>query len=281
MQFSLREATPADRQRLANLIHFEVYVHRHLDWRAALDWLGHQPYLLAEDQDGIAGVLACPPDEPEIAWIRLFAARSNSTLREVWGALWEAGRTQLISSGNVRAAAIVMQGWFRALLAESGFVHTDNIVVLSWERGTLLPQPAPISTSIREMMPEDLDVVYRLDNLAFEYEWRNSASAIELAYGQSALATVIEAGNQVIGYQISTTSVAGGHLARLAVHPDVRGQGTGYALVYHLLEAMQQRGINHVTVNTQQDNLASLAVYARAGFKQVDEQYLVYQYFAD
>ncbi len=194
MPLSLRDTTQADRQRLANLIHFEVYVHRHLDWRSALDWLGHKPFLVAEDQEEIIGTLACPHDEPEIAWIRLFAARSDQVLKEVWQALWEAGWAELAGSGYKHAAAIAMQGWFRLLLEESGFDHTDNIVVLLWERGNK-PLPAPKNTiSIRTMVPEDLETVFQLDNMAFEFEWRNSANALALAYQQSTAATVVEDG---------------------------------------------------------------------------------------
>lgn len=281
MQFSLRDATLADRQRLANLIHFEVYVHRHLDWRPALDWLGHRPYLVMEREEDIIGTLACPLDEPEIAWIRLFAARSTIPLRDIWQALWEAGWAELSSSGHARTAAIAMQEWLKFLLEASGFIHTDNIVVLLWERGEK-QLPAPKNTvAIRTMLPEDLHAVYHLDSIAFEYEWRNSANALELAYQQSSAAMVIEEGDKLIGYQISTSSMAGGHLARLAVHPEARNQGIGYALVYHLLQELQQRGIEQITVNTQEDNIASLALYARAGFRQIEEQYQVYQYSQD
>lgn len=279
MQLSIRAATPEDRQKLANLIHFEVHVHRHLDWRTALEWLGHPPYLVAEHGQEIVGALACPPDLPEIAWVRLFAAQSSLPVKDVWQALWEASKAELIALGHPVAAAIVLQGWFKNLLAESGFKHTDNIVVLLWENTSLPREPENASIEICRMMPEHLNGVYQLDNLAFEYEWRNSASALELAYRQAAVATVVLEGKQVIGYQISTANVSGGHLARLAVHPQARGQGIGYALVTDLLKVMQQRGINHVTVNTQQDNAASLAVYARAGFKQIEEHYQVYQYW--
>lgn len=281
MELSLRDAKLEDRQRLANLIHFEIFVHRHLDWRPALDWLGHKPYLVAEDKEEIQAALACPLDKPEIAWIRLFAARSTFPLAEIWQLLWQAAQDELRRSGQTRAAAIVMQAWFKPLLEASGFVPTDNIVVLLWERSTGRPCLLPKKIAIRAMLPEDLPAVYQLDNLAFEFEWHNSASALSLAYQQSSAATVVEEGDRLIGYQISTSSMAGGHLARLAVHPQARNQGIGYALVYHLLQEMQQRGIEQVTVNTQEDNLASLALYARAGFRQIEEQYQVYQYFQD
>jgi ribosomal protein S18 acetylase RimI-like enzyme len=281
MQLSIREATVDDRQRLANLIHFELYVHRHLDWRTPLDWIGYQPYWVAEHNREIVAALACPADPPEVAWIRLFAAKSEVPVGQAWQALWSAASTQLAVQGNPHAAAIVLQRWFSDLLEASGFVHTDNVVILMWEPNTELQSPKSSTAMILPMKPSDLEAVYELDTNAFEIEWRNSFSALELAYHQAALATVVkDAAGIIVGYQISTSSQIGGHLARLAVRKDVQGRGIGYSLVYDVLKAYQQRGINHVTVNTQQDNLASLAVYARAGFTRTDEQYLVYQYFS-
>ena len=279
MDLTVREANPADRQQLANLIHFETHVHRHLDWRTPLDWLGHRPYLIAEFNGALVGALACPLDEPEIAWIRMFAAGGAVPLGDVWQALWEAGRLALEQLEKSRVAAIVMQGWFKSLLETSGFVHTDNVIVLRWEQDNTLPLPRWKAGSIRTMTPADLEMVSKIDSIAFEPEWRNSVTALELAYQQAAFATVMVEGQDVLGFQISTSSLAGGHLARLAVHPAMQGQGIGYALVYDLLEELQARGINQVTVNTQQDNLASLALYTRAGFSRTDEFYQVYQFF--
>jgi ribosomal-protein-alanine N-acetyltransferase len=281
MQLSVREASLDDRQRLANMIHFEVYVHRHLDWRGPLDWLGHSPYLVAESRDKLTGALACPLDEPEIPWIRLFVAGTGYPLGEVWQSLWEAGWEALIRLGKQQVAAIVMQDWFRELLEASGFIHTGNVVVLMSERYRSLGLPKPIPGTIRAMTPADLEVVYQLDSETFRKEWRNSPSALALAYQQAALATVVLDGQDVIGYQISTASQTSAHLARLAVHPRMQNKGIGYALVYDILEEFYRRGINQITVNTQQNNLASLAVYTRAGFTQMEEYYPVYQCFAE
>jgi ribosomal protein S18 acetylase RimI-like enzyme len=70
----------------------------------------------------------------------------------------------------------------------------------------------------------------------------------------------------------------GGHLARLAVLPDFQGMGIGSALVQDLLWYFRRRGAQRVTVNTQKDNLASLAVYRKAGFFLTGEEYPVFQY---
>jgi ribosomal-protein-alanine N-acetyltransferase len=82
----------------------------------------------------------------------------------------------------------------------------------------------------------------------------------------------------MIGYQISTASPMGGHLARLAVRPQYQKNGIGYALVKDALDQFKRRGTLRVTVNTQKDNAVSLSLYLKAGFQSVGEEYPVYQY---
>jgi ribosomal protein S18 acetylase RimI-like enzyme len=104
---------------------------------------------------------------------------------------------------------------------------------------------------------------------------------LEIAFQQAAVATVAEDQDGIIGYQISTASSGGGHLARLAVHPRVQSQGIGYAIVRDLLAQFYRRGALQVTVNTQLDNLASLALYHKAGFQRTGEVYPVYEAYLD
>ncbi len=80
-QLIVEPAEFEDRHSLANLIHFGSYVHRHLDWRPPLDWLGQTPFLIARSEGEIVGALASPPDPPNVAWIRLFAASPGYLLR--------------------------------------------------------------------------------------------------------------------------------------------------------------------------------------------------------
>jgi len=89
---------------------------------------------------------------------------------------------------------------------------------------------------------------------------------------------VAEREGQIIGYQVSTPTTRGGHLARLATLPQFQGQGIGYALVRDALSRFTQRGAQTITVNTQKNNLSSLALYRKAGFTPTGEEYPVYQY---
>jgi ribosomal-protein-alanine N-acetyltransferase len=80
---------------------------------------------------------------------------------------------------------------------------------------------------------------------------------------------------------MSTGSPFGGHLARLAVHPEFQGRGIGHALLHDLLVRFQERGAMRVTVNTQDNNHASLRLYRKAHFHLTGESYPVYEYPLD
>jgi ribosomal protein S18 acetylase RimI-like enzyme len=275
--YSIRTALLTDRSRLANLLHFGSYIHQHLDWKQPLDWIGSQPYLLLEKKGSILASLACPPDLPDITWIRLFAVNPSITVGDAWKLLWNTANEELSHLGKIKVAVISLQSWFNELLESSGFNHTDDVIVLMWD-GIPIPQPTSSSVLIRSMLPEDLSTIEVIDHEAFGNVWKNSLEALELAFQQSSLASVAVNEEEIVGYQFSTFSTMGGHLARLAVGPTMQRKGIGYLLIHQVLSHFNKQGINHVTVNTQKNNAASLALYSRAGFALTGESYRVYQY---
>jgi ribosomal protein S18 acetylase RimI-like enzyme len=274
----IRAATKEDRQSLANLIHFEIYVHRHLDWRPPIEWVGKQPCLITERDGHLLSALICPPDPPEAAWIRLFAVSQDMPLEESWQILWAGALEQLSRQASPPIAVIVLRPWFLSLLDQSGFVQTQEIVSLAWDRSGSTKKNAATIVPIRPMLDSDLPAVHALDVNAFGFLWRISFDTLKSAYQQSCVATVVEDNGELAGYQISTAGPMGGHLARLAVLPAYQGKGIGSALVHDVLTQFEQRGAIRVTVNTQHDNLNSLSVYDKAGFQPTGEIYPVYQY---
>lgn len=281
-QITVRSATEEDRQGLANLLHFETHVHRHLDWRPPLDWIGHEPYLIAEREGRLLAALACPPDPPNVAWIRLFAVSSAVPAGKAWEELWSIAYAQLSATEKTpKIAAIPLQSWFRKVLEANDFIRTHKVIVLAWKHGEVPPERDSSLITIRPMNFDDLSAVEEIDSAAFGSVWQNSQSCLEIAFRQASIATVADGPQGLAGYQISTATSMGGHLARLAVHPDSQGMGIGYNLVRDMLSQFKRRGALSVTVNTQQDNLASLTVYERAGFRRTGEEYPVYQCLPD
>jgi ribosomal protein S18 acetylase RimI-like enzyme len=278
IDYKIRTVMPSDRSRLANLIHFGAYIHQHLDWKPPLDWIGSKPYLLVEREGDLFATLACPPDLPEITWIRLFAVSSLVNVGLAWKLLWEVANKELSQMGRTLVAAISLQSWFNDLLEESEFEHSDNVIVLMWEKTIPILKPTPTSITIRPMMPEDLKIIEEIDHDAFNTIWKNSLESLELAFQQSSLASIAENGNEIVGYQYSTSSAMGGHLARLAVKKSMQGKGVGYLLLHQVLSQFSKQGVRHVTVNTQEKNIASLSLYSKAGFSITGESYRVYQH---
>jgi ribosomal-protein-alanine N-acetyltransferase len=191
--------------------------------------------------------------------------------------LWDLTRLDLAHTGGYTVAAIVLQDWYDKLLLDSGFFSRQSIVMLARDAQAPVDINLPAGFSIRSMLQYDLPAVAEVDAAAFEPLWQNSLSSLERAYPQAVLATVAEVDEQVLGYQLSTRNPLGAHLARLAVRPELQGRGVGRALVADLIQQADRHAMYHLTVNTQSDNSASLALYKRIGFRETGERYPVYQ----
>lgn len=274
----IRPAVRADEHQIANLLFFSPHIHRHLDWRDPLEWLGFPHYWVLEELGQIHATLACPEDPATISWIRLFAHSSLLTGPQAWSPLWEASLNEMRATGAGTVAAIVNHAWFSNLLYASGFDLYQYIVLLEWQAQSFVPCPLPPHVHIRPMRADDLLAVSTVDAAAFAPLWRNSLATTQRAYSQAMIATVAEWNGELVGYQISTASHQGGHLARLAVHPRAQGLGIGSALVSDLILRLRQRGGQRLSVNTQADNAASLALYQKLGFVRTGEEYPVFIY---
>jgi ribosomal-protein-alanine N-acetyltransferase len=250
--------------------------HQHLDWLRPYHLLSLDPFLIATDRGVPIGLLACPPGPREVSWVRLFASASAYDPARVWSVLWDRAQQKLNANPQVRVvAALALGPWLKPLLERSGFEETNAVVFYRWE-AQALPDPPRTASTLRVMTSQDMTTVAELDQISFDLIWRNAESTLREAYRQSTIATLMEADGQAVGYQISTCSALGAHLARLAVHPDWRRRGIGTALVIDLLGRFRELGFDHVTVNTQKDNVPSLRLYQKLGFQRTLDEFPVY-----
>lgn len=271
----VRPANLDDHQKLSNLIFFETRLHRHLDWRSPLDWLGAPFYWALDDGRQITAALACPTEVAGIAWMRLFVHSSSWSAENAWNMLWQTARAEIAQAGGARVAVIAMQPWLQQILIASGFKNIQQIVMLEWQY-----QPWAVGEAqgvhIRRMIEADLPAVARTDAASFDPLWQNSLETLHKAFAQSLIATVAENADDIIGYQLSTGGGQRAHLARLAVHRTMQGRGVGRALLGDLFASLVNDGIFKLSVNTQSDNAVSLSLYQKMGFFRTGEQYPVY-----
>lgn len=277
----IRPASPKDHQQLSNLIFFESRLHRHLDWRSPLEWLGAPFYWALEEDGQIAAALACPPEREGIAWVRLFVYTGRWSAESAWGMIWATAREEIARAGGAKVAAIAIQPWFQDVMAASGLENRQQIVMLEWRQqtsGRLASTFAASGIRIRRMTEADLPEVEKTDAASFDRLWQNPLETIRRAFAQALYVTVAESESGIIGYQLSTGGGQRAHLARLAVHPAVQGKGAGRALLNDLFRYITYAGISRLSVNTQSDNQASLSLYQRMGFMRTGEEYPVYTF---
>ncbi len=275
---TVRTATEKDHQEIANLMFFERHVHRHLDWRHPTDWLGSPFYWVLERNERIMAVLACPQDQQEITWIRLFTHTEQISDEESWEILWEHAKGEISQYGDFKVAAISLQNWMKALLQAHGFKNDEQIVMMAWQEAHPHAWKTPSGIRIRKMEAADLPAVARVDEAAFLPLWQNSLSMLEQAFPQAVIATVAEENGEILGYQFSTGSPYGAHLARLATHPKAQRRGIASALLGDLTTKISKKNLEQLSVNTQSNNLRSLALYKKCGFHETGEEYPLYTY---
>jgi ribosomal protein S18 acetylase RimI-like enzyme len=210
--------------------------------------------------------------------VRLFAHARQLSLEDAWNVLWNTAQQDIGQRGGATVALIAMHKWLSDLLVRHGFSHTQNIVMLEW-KGTDVPEKSIADgITIRKMQPRDLPAVAELDSAAFMPLWQNPLDALEKALPQATSATVLEDARGLVGYQISTANPFGAHLARLAVRPDAQRRGFGSLIVTDLMRRLKNKNIARLTVNTQSDNHASLALYEKMGFVITGEKFPVYSF---
>lgn len=276
----VRRVVTQDRYQIANLLFHESRTHRHLDWRSVLDWLGTQNFWALDEHGFITAAFACPEDPVNIAWIRLFTYHPHLNLQEAWSALWESAQAEIFGNNpNAKVSAIILKDWFQKILLQSGFEQKQNIVLLRLRTENFKSFFSPANFRIRRMRESDLPSVAEVDFKAFGSFWRHSLDSIRFAYAQAVWATVAENdANEIIGYQLSTGHQFGAHLARLAVSPTAQGQGVASALVSHLIQSLNANQNSDLSVNTHEDNFASLALYKKFGFSKTGEYFPVLIY---
>ncbi len=272
-----RKANYEDFSALSKFISFEYFIHRHLDWRTALDWLGQQPFLIAEQNHEIVACFAAPNDVPTVSWVRLFACTAFLSRKMVWDAFIDQA-IPLLHPQISMMAALGLENWFRKLLESSTFSVLQQIIVFEREKISSISAKLAKDYFLRPLEPQDLQEVSALDAECFPELWQMPVETMNLAYLQSDYATVIEVEGKIISYQISTESLSNVHLARIAVRPTLQSQGIASAILSDLISHYQKIGIHRFSVNTQSDNLASQALYKKFGFQRTTDQYPVYTF---
>ena len=273
----LRQTSREDRTVVEGLIAHAPWSHVHLDWLDPANLIDQEPFILAISGDSSVGTLGCPPDLPEAAWVRTFASADGYEVEEVWDLLWAQGSSRLLELEVEHVAALALENWFEQLVQKSGFKHTNSVIFyeLGLELGSnAISEP---THELRSIRTTDAEAILDLDRLAFEPIWQLSRESLAVAIIQASSASLVEENGAIIGYQITTGSPFGAHLARLAVLPAHQRKGLGTALVNDAALSVQELGLGMLSVNTQENNHSSRKLYEKMGFRKTGKEFPVFE----
>jgi ribosomal protein S18 acetylase RimI-like enzyme len=268
---SIYEITPYERRhrwQVLNLLFNSKRVHTHLDWHETSDWLEETEItvLLAWRETELVGVIGTSAPMGGTSWVRLLALSDPIPGRPLLHKLWETLSRRLAEDGVHLVAVLVVEDWIVDHLRRLGFHHHEDVVTLA-RSGYTLPSRTPPQIAIRSAEREDLPAILEVDWKAFKIPWQMTLNELRAAYSIAASHTVAMDESRIVGYQLSTLYRQSGHLARLAVLPEMQGRYVGTQLVDDLIRRLLRRGVRAITVNTQASNIRSQRLYERFDFR--------------
>ncbi|GMR10172.1 MAG: hypothetical protein BMS9Abin28_0993 [Anaerolineae bacterium] len=273
----LRQTSPEDRVVIEDLVAGAPWSHVHLDWLDPTSLTDREPFILATEEETPAGTLGCPPDLPGVAWLRTFAAAEGFEVQEMWEVLWTASVSRLLKLNVCRVGALVLEDWFERLILKAGFERTNSVIFYELGLEPIAGASHDTPHRLRSIRSADVEAILELDHRAFEPIWQISRDSLAVAMIQASSASLIEDQGKVLGYQITTSSPFGAHLARLAVQPSHQRVGLGTALVNDAIESIQETGLGQLSVNTQENNTPSRRLYEKLGFQTTGKEFPVFE----
>ncbi|MGZ6996246.1 MAG: GNAT family N-acetyltransferase [Acidimicrobiia bacterium] len=150
---------------------------------------------------------------------------------------------------------------------DAGFSVREQLHLLAHAMGDL-PEP---SRATRRARKGDRRAVLELDHLSFDGFWRLDADGLTNAIDAtpSSRFRVVDGPDGLLAYAVTGRAGQHGYLQRLAVHPGVRREGYGRAIVVDGLRWLRRHGATQALVNTQRDNAPALALYGSCGFREL------------
>lgn len=136
-----------------------------------------------------------------------------------------------------------------------------------------LAQPfLPERTTLRVMLPVDLDAVMAIETRAYEFSWTYENFASSLASGYLGECLFEAHTGQMLGYYVAMMGVEEMHLLNVTVAPAQQGRGYGRALLETLRIRCQQHGARKLWLEVRVSNPRAQRLYESFGFEVVGQR---------
>ena len=269
----VRAITQADVSRILRMLDtaWRVYLRLSpLELRARLSDL---PGFLAEDGAGLRGFMVIEPYPPDVAFLLAAGLRDTWHPKPFFDLLLPRLEQAARAQNLLKLVYIGSAVWLVEELKQRGFETQEWVVTLersgrNWPPELMPPGPA----QLRTVTQQDLPAISALDAVTFNQVWHYAIGNIADALVKQGSFVLAELNDRVVGYIWCEIYGTHAHLSRLAVQPDYQGLGIGTQLLHQAISDALNNGIDHITLNTQEHNLRSLALYRRFDFQTTSQR---------
>jgi ribosomal protein S18 acetylase RimI-like enzyme len=270
--YRIRPARNSDWPAIEKLLSYAGRQYLALEWWTVQEWLGSPTFLLITDDHGRGlGLMLTITGDAPIAWLRVISVASDKYLAP----LLDASIQAVLAQGGTGLAFLGDEGWVSSELRRAGFQRVNHVVTLRRRRKWSMRQGPP-DLQVRRATADDLDAILALDHVAFPPLWWYSRETLTRALSIGYSYDVAYLAGECVGYQLSTLRNGRGHIVRLAVPPQWQRKGIGGRLLSEAMKTLDEAMADSVTVNTQEDNLASLQLYRRFSFDRIGRPWAVW-----
>ena len=122
--------------------------------------------------------------------------------------------------------------------------------------------------TFRKMTAEDAEQVAEIDFKSFSVPWRMT-DYWKYAQEKNIEAVVGEIEKKIVAYAAAFVSFEEAEVFKIAVEPELRGQGLGSKIFAELIQAVKKRGAKAITLEVRPSNVAAVKMYENFGLKSV------------
>lgn len=121
---------------------------------------------------------------------------------------------------------------------------------------------------IRKMKEADIEAVAGIECRIFSMPWSEQGFRSSLN-SEDTLYLVVDSEDQILGYCGFLQSFDEADITNVAVAPEMRNSGIGFAMLTELMQQGRARGIERYTLEVRAGNAAAIHLYEKLGFESV------------
>ena len=262
----VRPIEPADIGPLMRMIDTAWRVHLRVAPSELHAKIKVNPGFVALDSVGLRGFMIIEPTPPNSALIIAAGLRDSWNISPFLDVLLPKAEQAALNNQLQALVYIGNSVWLVDELPRYGFKTREWIVTFERFNTTLPPEPNLTPAKIRTAHRRDLPDLLNLDDLVFDHIWHKSTGNFNQALASAGSFSVAIIDDKIVAYQWCDVYQKLAHLTRLAVHPEYQGLGIGAQMLHRAIVDVLEMGANVITLNTQETNKRSQALYTRFGF---------------